>query len=460
MNCPNCGGEIAPESAFCRHCGAPLPEQSAAGAFTKPEQPAFPPEAPSGPGDVPPPAGPAPPAQRSGGNRTLLIVLIAVVVVLLLGAVAIGALLVPFSSRSDSDVTPVVTATVGPDSTTPGSEPGSTTPDSGADGGPQVDVPPYASSDWVELTLPDLPEEAYYAFTSDVAAVFETQATFYAYIYSTGELVHIPTELNTASWVSIDGDRMVWWEAQYDENNELVEEGVFSYRLPDGPRVELLTGAASVAFPLISEGYVTWLDGRESADNPEEYWELPIYGAALDADGALESEPELLVENPRSYMLGDSTWTYDLSPEYLAWEDHEPADGGDAGTWVLDRRSGVKTFIGPITWRPSLSGTSLSFSGEDGLRVRDLTTGEERVVDQEGDWATLTPEFVAYLRSDYEGDATAWNLVTVGLDGQNERVIGTQTSPPWFGPTLSASPGHVAFVGEGGEPHVFELRTR
>jgi len=213
-----------------------------------------------------------------------------------------------------------------------------------------------------------------------------------------------------------------------------------------------------VGFPLVSEGYVTWLDGHESADNPEEYWTLPIYGARISADGDLAGDPELLVEDPQAYMLGDSTWTYDLSPKYLAWEDHAPTAGGEAGTWVMDRHSGARTFLGPITWRPSLSGTAISFVGEDGLHVRDLNSGEDRLIDPEGDWATLTPEFVVYLRGDYGANESAWDIVTVGLDGSDERVVGRQTTPPWLDTTLSASPGHVAFVDDDGIPHVFELQ--
>ncbi|HZK48195.1 MAG TPA: zinc ribbon domain-containing protein, partial [Thermoleophilia bacterium] len=365
MYCQDCGVEVPQDSVFCQHCGARLPEAPDTGAGRRPGtrtflgDPADPsayvtPTSGSIPG-MPPYAGPPPTGEssgsrsgnstpqprRAGGNRTLLIAVVVAVALFML-AVPLGLMALLTTTRESSGTSDPVSVSSGEDTVTTAPSDGDSTSSTSGSGPPgsgstQGVAPDYASSDWEELELPGLPEQTYSAITSDVAAAFETKSGLYAYIYETGKLVHLPTEMNAASSVSIDGDRMVWWEGDYDESDTLTREGIFSYRLPDGPRVELLTGGESAGSPLLSDGYVTWLEGRESADHPQDIWELPIYGAALDAGGRLQGEPQSLVENPRSYVLGDSTWSYDLTPDYLAWEDNDPADGSQPGTWVLDR---------------------------------------------------------------------------------------------------------------------------
>ncbi|MHB8867888.1 MAG: hypothetical protein ACYC6T_14760 [Thermoleophilia bacterium] len=429
MQCPSCGGVVPDSASFCRHCGARL-------------------------------AAAPPPPPRGGGRGLLIGLIVAALVILLLAAAAMAALIVVGRDAYSDDPT---TATSPPATTTPDSRPASTDdaePPSASTTRPSSEASDY-TGEWVEMDLQSPPGDIYTVVVSDEAAVFETVEALFVLEFATGRLQQLPTEMESVGMVDIDGPQVVWWEGTYDDSlEEWTDEGIFAYRLPSGPRVQLAGKEGSPGFPLVAGGFVTWTRARPSTFSPEEVWEFPIFGLPITADGRPAGSAELLVPAPAAFVLGDSVWLYDLSPAYLAWEHHWDTADGDAGSYVRELRSGADTYLGPDAWRPSAAGPNVAYWDGDGLYLRDLQTGESRLLDAEGDWPALTEQYVAYLRGTEGADSYGWEIVTRGLTERSEQVLGTQTTPPWFGSVISVAPHHLAFVDDETGAHIFELRRR
>lgn len=494
MDCPSCGREAPVGAAFCKHCGTRLTPVGAdtaeeRGQWSVQGQPASGPRAPAQepPSEAPwaqpsgaqpdrawwPPEGqpsstppavwpePPPPPSNGGGRRLLIaaIVVVSILLVLLVASMAAVVLLRDGEERGDGgtptvSLTPATTSPEQPSSTNAGSNPPAPTEPDPASPGDD-----YAGGAWVEMDLNDAPRDAFYVVVSDDAVAFEREDSIVVLEFASGRTYDMPTELENVGMVDIDGPQVVWWEGTYDEDlEEWAEEGIFAYRLPTGPRVQLAGKEGSPGFPLVSGGFVTWTQARPSTFSPEEVWEFPILGVDIAADGSQTGSAELLVPAPTAFVLGDSVWSYDLSPTHLAWEHHWDTTDGDAGTYVRDLRTGAEIYLGSDSWRPALAGASVAYWGRDGLFLRDLASGDERLLDPDGDWPALTQTYVAYLRSTQDADSFGWEIVTRGLKDGSEEVLGVQTTPPWFGSTVSVSPHHLAYVDGENRPHVFERR--
>ncbi|MHB1343325.1 MAG: zinc ribbon domain-containing protein [Thermoleophilia bacterium] len=465
MQCPSCGGEVPDGASFCKHCGARLAAAAAQGVG-------------SWPAEGQPPAGvsygdpyaPAPPPPPRGGGRGLLIgLIVAALVILLLAAAAVAALIVV--GRDAYDDPNAGTAT--PATATPDSRPTSTDdtePPSASTTRPSSQGSDY-TGEWIEMDLQGPPGDIYTVVVSDEAAVFETVEALFVLEFATGRLQQLPTEMESVGMVDIDGPQVVWWEGTYDDGlEEWTDGGIFAYRLPSGPRVQLAGNEGSLGFPLVAGGFVTWTQARPSTFSPEEVWEFPIFGLPITArESGLADPPlpgesaelaELLVPAPAAFVLGDSVWHYDLSPTYLAWEHHWDTADGDAGSYVRELRSGAETYLGTDSWRPSLAGSNVAYWRKDGLYLQDLETGVGQLLDPEGDWPALSEQYVAYLRAAQGADSYGWEIVTRGLTEGSEQVLGEQTTPPWFGSVISVAPHHLAFVDDEMGAHIFELRRR
>lgn len=461
MQCPRCGGEVPEDASFCKHCGGALQTARGGGAGQWPDE--TPPSAVPAQHQPWPAPGfvqldpPSPPPR--GGGRGLLIALIVVVVILLLAAAAVAAVLVIRSDTSDgsSSITDVAITT--PPEPPPSST-GSTAPPTASTttlaSSPGDD---YAGGEWVEMDVSGPAGDIYLVVVSDETAVFAKEDSLFALDFASGRLQQIPTRMESVGMPDIDGRQLVWWEGTYgDDLEEWTDEGIFAFLLPDGPPVRLAGKEGSPGFPLIAGGYVTWTEAHPSAYSPDEIWEFPIRGVRIGGDGRPAGETELLVPAPTAFVLGDSIWAYDLSPTYLAWEQHDDAGGTDVGSYVRNLRTGDETYLGPDSWRPSLAGTNIAYWGLEGLYVRDLASGAERLVDAEGDWPALAESYVAYLRPFEHGDSYGWEIVTQGLGDGSEQVLGEQTNPPWFGSDIAVAPHHLAYVDDENRAHVFERR--
>jgi len=455
MQCPSCGGVVPDGASFCKRCGTRLAVAAAEGVGSWPAEG----QPPAGVSHGNPHASAPPPPPRRDGRGLLIGLIVAALVILLLAAAAVAALIVVGRDAYDGPTT----ATAPPATSTPDSRPTSTDdtePPSASTTRPSSQGSDY-TGEWVEMDLKGPPGDIYTVVVSDDAAVFETVASLFVLEFATGRLQQLPTEMESVGMVDIDGPQVVWWEGTYDDGlEEWTDEGIFTYRLPSGPRVQLAGNEGSPGFPLVEGGFVTWTQARPSTFSPEEVWEFPIFGLPITANGQPAGSAELLVPAPAAFVLGDSVWHYDLSPAYLAWEHHWDTDDGDAGSYVRELRSGAETYLGSDSWRPSLAGSNVAYWGEDGLYLQDLETGEGQLLDPEGDWPALSEQYVAYLRAAQSADSYGWEIVTRGLTEGSEQVLGTQTTPPWFGSVISVATHHLAFVDDETGAHIFELRRR
>lgn len=477
MLCPSCAREVPDGASFCRHCGWRLasvesgrtevrpPEAGARAlnaASSAAAQPLEPPgvepalatpaaEQPSGapyaPSVTPPP--------RRGGRGLLIALIVAVLVLLFLGVAAGAMLMVARSDRSDqSPSETAIPATMPPES--PPTSPADTQPPSASTTDATSPGDDYSGGEWVEMDQAGPPGAVYLVAVSDEAAAFATEDSIFALEFAGGRLQQIPTEMEASGMPDIDGPQLVWWEGTYDQEvEEWTDEGIFAYRLPSGPRIQLAGKEGAPGFPLVTAGFVTWTEARPSTFSPEEVWEFPIRGTRIGADGRPVGPTELLVPAPTAFIQGDSIWNYDLSPAYLAWENARDTAAADAGSYLRDLRSGEDTYLGPDSWRPSVAGSNVAYWGEGGLYLRDLATGEVRLLDSEGDWPALADSYVAYLRPT---EGTGWEIVTLGLTDGSEQIVGVQSTPPWFGSHIAVAPHHLAFVDDENQAHVFERR--
>lgn len=327
---------------------------------------------------------------------------------------------------------------------TTGSSPSSTAPSS-------TGAPGDSAGAWVETVVDEAPTQVHAVSVSDQALLMatrpETGARLWAYLFDSEELIELPVSGTDVYHVDIDGLLAVWLEGTSDEESGVTtEQHIYAYLLPNGPKIEVAEGRQGVSYPQVAGSRITWTEGTPSADLPDEYWQMPIFGVKIDAQGAPQGEPVELMPSVVATVAGDSFFTYSLSGTHLAWEQGRAADGLALGTHVMELGGLQSLSLGAKAWRPSLGGKTVVYR-ENGLKARNLDTGQVREIDPQGDYASAASTFVAYYRM--PETEFGHELVAQGLTGGYEQVLGTPTEIPYLSPAIAVSDHHVAFVTEG-----------
>lgn len=442
MRCDRCGLEASGDARFCAGCGAPL----------------------GGRGTVEPGFYPPPPDPDRRRRRNLWWALTAVIAVLIGVAVA-----VPFVLAARGDEQPPVistststsahpTTTARPTSTTTPA-PSSTTSTSA----PSIPgLPGDSDGTWVEADIPMLPGQPLGVALSDEVMLLQVEAEggyrLLAHYLASGGTYQLPVGTGDVGGIDVESDTAIWWEGTYDAATAgYIDQHIYAYQLPDGPKIDVVKDAANVGYPQIAGRWLTWVEGSPWEENPDEYWRMPIFGALLDSQGRPVDTPTRLVPSAVASILGDSGWTYSLSATFLAWEQATEIEGATTGTHVVDIGTLEMQSLGPDAWRPSLSEDKLVY-WENGLAMLDLTSGESSALDPRGDFATAAPTFTAYYRPIDPPDG-GYEIVARGYEGRYEQVLAGQADAPWLSPTIAASSSRVAFIA-GGVLHVFEWEAR
>lgn len=437
MRCDRCGREAPDETRFCPDCGSPLLSRAA---------------------EDPPPAG----GGRNGSSRrNLWLGIAAVLVVLVIVAVTVPLVL---AARGDEEatVTSSTTSTTRPVTTTAKPKPTTTRPDATSTTSTTVTTPPGPPGDspgeWAAVTGPLLHGRAVSVALSDDWLLVQTETegrfTLVAHELSMGTTYELPVGDRDVGGIDVDGDTAVWWEGTYDpDTTSYVDQHIYSYRLPDGLKQEIAGGDKNLGYPQVAGRWITWVEGNPWEENPDEYWEMPVFASLLDSQGRPVDEPTRIVPSAVTYILGDAVWTYSLSRTFLAWEQGAERDGLSTGTHVLDLGTLEIQALGPDSWRPSLAEAFLVF-WNDGLVRLDLDSGERSRLDPLGDFATAGPTFVAYFRPS-EASGVGYEIVARGYEGAHEQVLTEQADAPWLSAAIATSQRHVAFV-TGGTLHLFE----
>jgi hypothetical protein len=264
-----------------------------------------------------------------------------------------------------------------------------------------------------------------------------------AVMLDTGDVIELAEA--EALWnMDIDGDVAVWWEgnAWDDGSSTWSDQRIYTFKLPDGPPVEVVDGSGSnINMPQIARPWVTWVNTMPWVDNPDEYYAERIEMARVDDDGAPTGAATVAVPLATAFAMGDSSWQYSLSHLMLAWENADAGAGYEAGTHVMEIELGTQGHIDDDAWRPSLWDTTLVYY-KDGLWFTDLAAGGHHDLAADGDFATAGPDFAAYYRMAAGGS----EIVVRAYDGSYEQVLGTNPDPPWFCPPISVSENYVAFT--------------
>ncbi len=418
----------------------------------------------------PPPPGPlpeysSPPPPRNQKRVWIALAIVAAVLVAL--AIAVPLVLggrggqdeVVESTTTSSTAAPSTTAK--PQKTTTTSEEMSSTTSSTVPVVPGL--PGDSDGEWVEAQVPDVMALGVAAALSDEALVVQVQTEsgpgIRAHLFATKETFELPVGDGDAGGIDVDGDTVVWWEGSYDETTfSYVEQHIYAYRLPDGPKIDIAGGETNVGYPQIAGSWLTWSEGRPWDEQPDEYWLVPVFGSLLDSESRPVGEPTSLVPSAVTYIIGDAGWTYSLSQDFLAWEQGADLDGFGAGTHVLDMGTLQTQPVGSGAWRPSLSGDILVF-WDNGLTALDLTSGERWQIDAGGDFAAAAPTFAAYFRPN-EGAAGRYEIAARGYGGAYEQVLAPQTAAsPWLSAPIAVSSTRIAFP-DGDSVRLFEWRAK
>lgn len=432
--------------------------------------------APSGPGYLSGSGGPNGPAgpggpvggQQGKSRRGLWIAIAVLAVAVIAVAVAVPLVLArggdesPSSSTTTTSVAESSTTTSTTEQTTSTTEAETSTTSSSSTTLISGD-PGDSAGEWVEMEIPEMPGSVMEVSVSDNILLMATRtdaaSQLYAYDLTSGDVVELPIEASEMGGTDVDGYTAVWWEGEYDEaSNTFSDQHIYSYEMPDGPRVEIAGGGRNVYYPQTAGLWVSWIEESPWEASPEEYWRTPIYGSILpDADGTA-NEPMELAPSAIASIMGDAVWVYSLGERYLAWE-QAAADGGlESGTYVLDLSdlAAQPRLVGSEAWRPSIGGNKLVY-WENGLKAFDLASGDRWDVDPEGDFPTAAPTFAAYFRPIDSSDGNTYEIVARGLNGNYEQVLARQPDPPWLSPFIAASGSHIAFVANN-TLHVFEWK--
>ncbi len=247
--------------------------------------------------------------------------------------------------------------------------------------------------------------------------------------------------------MDIDGSLAVWWEA--NGADVISDAHIYAMRLPDGPKVEVASGT-SVAYPQVTKGMITWVEGKPWATEPDAWWDYTIKAASIDADGQPTGSAITLVDygSAIAATLGDSTWSYSLSDGYLAWEQQSDAGVIGIGSYVMDLGPMEPWNVDSDAWRPSLYKERVVLT-LNGVSYADFLESV-KTLDGAGDFATAAPTYAAYYRPTPSGDGTSWAVVAKGYTGKHEQVLLDDTgNPPWFLAPIATSGHHVAFTLDG-----------
>jgi hypothetical protein len=344
----------------------------------------------------------------------------------------------PTTEETTSPTEPSTETTVAPSSTT-----------TSTDKGP--DIPGDSSGSWTEIDVSGLEEPVGEVAISDEALLFQTSGgggdRMVAYLFDSGQTVTLPVDAPTAGAPDIDGLLAVWWEASFDSDRNITDAHIYSYVLPDGPKVEIASGPR-VGSPKVAGSMITWTEGEPWDTNPEEYWRISILVTAVDGEGQPTGAAGTLVPSAIAAVLGDSTWTYGLSESFLAWEHQRSAEGLDEGSYMMDLAEMQPWLIGADAWRPSLEGNTVAFT-HNGIEVVDFGDTQALEIDA-GDYPSLAPSYVAYYKPVSAPDAVGWQVTARGLSGSHEQVLlGEISSPPWFQVPVATAKNRIAVAIDG-----------
>ncbi len=317
-----------------------------------------------------------------------------------------------------------------------------------------LDKPGDSPGEWVAMRGPVLDSQPLSVSLSDdwLLVQTETESGFalVAHELSSGTTYELPVGDRDVGGIDVDGRTAVWWEGSYDPGtSSYVDQHIYSYRLPDGLKQEIAGGDKNLGYPQVAGRWITWVEGRPWEENPDEYWEMPVFASLLDSQGRPVDEPTCVVPSAVTYILGDAGWTYSLSRTFLAWEQGAEKDGLTPGTHVLDLGTLEVQALGPDSWRPSLAEHQVVFWNEGLVRL-DLLTGERSRLDPLGDFATAGSTFAAYYRpTGPSGSGTGYEIVARGNEGAHEQVLTQQADAPWLSAAIATSQRHVACLAAG-----------
>ena len=468
MYCGACGKEVPEAACFCSGCGAPVsPSECAdadaliAPAGTRTFMSSTPPEggSPGGLGGF----DPTPPGGK--GRRPIWIALVGLAVVVIAAAIAVPLILTRGGDdevAATSTISTISTTTTESASTTESvnttkSEASSTSTSVPGEAG----LPGDSAGKWVEMDISGAPSSVVAVAVSDGWLLMQAQkdsgSGLYAYNFHAGKSYELPVGAAEVGSIDVDGADAVWWEGTYDGvSGSYGDQHIYSYELPDGPKIEIAGGGKDVSYPQTGGIWVTWVERSPWDADPEEYSRMSIYECSRPRGSETAGAPVEVVPSAVAPTMGDAPWTYSVEFQYLAWEDAAAPGNPGTGTYVLDLMdlSAGPRLISADAWRPSVSGNSLVY-WENGLEFLDLKTGEKREIDPDGDYPTAAPTFAAYYRTVESDDGPAYQIVARGLTGGNEQVLAKQTDAPWLSPSISAGSRHIAFITDGAL-HVFE----
>lgn len=453
MYCANCGNPLADGARFCPRCGrsADVPSRLTTFAQGPTGPPGTPPGSPqTGGGMFGPPRG-------SGSSPVKWVAIAAAAVVLVAVAAAATIILL---ERGDEPVAVSTSTSLQPSSTT--SEPGpqvsstsslpATTVSTGAITTSTQSVlgpPGDSAGEWVEVQIPGVPSGTYDIAISDQAFAYVTYAggkpRLFAHLFETAETVELPVASGskTVGGLDLDGLLLVWREASYNADHEVTAAHVFALRLPDGPRTEVVSDLKA-GYPQVAGPVVAWSLFDTWPANPEEFSLVRIQAANVDEYGRPTGAAAELVSGALASLLGDSVWSYSLSPKHLSWETHEAIDTFDPGTYVMDFETMQPSIVSPEAFAGSIGDGTLVYQEAGQIKLLDLANGGTEVLDTQGLFPAAGPTYAVYYRPKNNGD---WQILARGFTGAYEQVLaGSTGEPPWFLPPPVASPNRLAFI--------------
>ncbi|MBN1320772.1 MAG: zinc ribbon domain-containing protein [Thermoleophilia bacterium] len=461
MFCRQCGKQIADDARFCESCGA--------GVGTPDEPPAGPPQSlvpPPPPGPLPPGGygnyggygGPPPPPKQ--GRTGLWIGIAIAAAIIIAAAIAIPLLVLGDDDESAGTTTTTTradttTSTAGGETTTTSAGSSTTTTVPTSTTSTTVPTGPAGDSEgaWVAIPTPALPADAQVMSValSEGALLIRTMRgdayALYGYLLDTETLVELPLEAVECWGEDLDGLLAVWWEGDFDEDTyEPINDHVYAYMLPDGPKVQVTGDDRHPFYPQVAGSRIAWTESEPWEANPEEYSAQSIYVVDVDPTGRPVGEPLELVSTAPAFIMGDSLWVYSLSGTHLVWENQAPHGTFDSGSYVVGVADGsVPQRVGGESWRPSLFDDTVVYRDE-ALMMMDLTTMDTQTLDIEGDFATAGPTYAAYFRSREVDENWSYEILTRGYATGQEHVLATTTLVPYFSPAIAASATWVAAV--------------
>ncbi len=395
---------------------------------------------------------------RAGFSAAAWVAMTGAVVVVVALAVAAAVVVVERrgSSETSSSTTSVASSTAtthaastattsGPTTTSPTTTEAPTTATTTAVPGPAGD----SAGKWVETRVPGLPAGIYDLAVSDQAVAYVKYTAgrprLFVYLFAVDQTVEIPVGADSAAvgGLDLDGLLLVWQEIKLGPTREVAEARIYSRRLPDGPKRQLVSDP-TCGMPRVAGTVVAWTSTSPWPPNPEEMALIRIEAAAVDEAGEPTGAAAELVDGALAYSIGDSVWSYGLSSTHLSWETHEAIGTFDPGTYVMDFETMQPTIVSPEAFAGSLGEDKLVYQEAGQIKLLDLADGEIRLLDTQGLFPSAAPTYAAYFRSTRDSD---WQVVARGLTGAYEQVLAASTGePPWFLPPISTSPHRLAFV--------------